>query len=142
MTEFKNDKYFVRKTIVYYDELQYVEKELLDTFEPVTNRAKILRIGEQFLILKPVSIVVQNTVRFIELMKLLTLLRRCILIADVILYHWNRLKLVMQPKITMREQIIGLNILVNCQNIMLLRIKPKASDGVKENHHQIIFPEK
>ena len=40
MTELKNDKYFVSKTIVYYDELQYVEKGLLDTFEPVTTQSK------------------------------------------------------------------------------------------------------
>lgn len=36
MTEFKNDKYFVRKTIVYRDEPACVEKGLLDTFVPVT----------------------------------------------------------------------------------------------------------
>ena len=40
MTEFKNDKYFVRKTIVYYDEPQCVDKGLLDTFEPVTIQSK------------------------------------------------------------------------------------------------------
>ncbi len=40
MTEFKNNKYFIRKTIVYYDESQCVEKGLLDTFEPVTIQSK------------------------------------------------------------------------------------------------------
>ena len=40
MTEFKNDKHFVRKTIVYYDEPQCVDKGLLDTFEPVTIQSK------------------------------------------------------------------------------------------------------
>ena len=39
MTEFKNDKYFVRKTIVYYDESSCIEKGLLDTFEPVTTQS-------------------------------------------------------------------------------------------------------
>lgn len=39
MTEFKNDKYFVRKTIVYYDEPSCIEKGLLDTFEPVTTQS-------------------------------------------------------------------------------------------------------
>lgn len=39
MTEFKNNKYFVKKTIVYYDEQQYVEKGLLDTFEPITTQS-------------------------------------------------------------------------------------------------------
>lgn len=38
MTEFKNGKYFVRKTIVYYDE-SVIEKGLLDTFEPVTTQS-------------------------------------------------------------------------------------------------------
>ena len=40
MKEFKNDKYFVKKTIVYYDEPSYTEKGLLDTFEPVTTQSK------------------------------------------------------------------------------------------------------
>ncbi len=40
MTKFKNNKYFVRKTIVYYDESQCVEKDLLDTFEPVAIQSK------------------------------------------------------------------------------------------------------
>lgn len=39
MTEFKNDKYFVRKTIVYYDEPSCIEKGLLDTFELVTTQS-------------------------------------------------------------------------------------------------------
>lgn len=52
MTEFKNDKYFVRKTIVYYDELQYVEKGLLDTFEPVTTQSKNFKNWKAILDLK------------------------------------------------------------------------------------------
>lgn len=36
MTEIKNGKSFIRKTIVYYDEPVCVEKGLLDTFEPIT----------------------------------------------------------------------------------------------------------
>ena len=40
MSEFKNDKYFVKKTIVYCDESLYVEKGLLDTFDPVTTHSK------------------------------------------------------------------------------------------------------
>lgn len=38
MTEYKNDKYFVMKTIVYYDE-PVIEKGLLDTFEPITTQS-------------------------------------------------------------------------------------------------------
>ena len=52
MTEFKNDKYFVRKTIVYYDEPQYVEKGLLDTFEPVTTQSKNYKNWKAILDLK------------------------------------------------------------------------------------------
>ena len=52
MTEFKNDKYFVRKTVVYYDELQYVEKGLLDTFEPVTTQSKNFKNWKAILDLK------------------------------------------------------------------------------------------
>lgn len=52
MTKFKNDKYFVRKTIVYYDELQYVEKGLLDTFEPVTTQNKNFKNWKAILDLK------------------------------------------------------------------------------------------
>ncbi len=39
MTEFRDGKYFVRKTIVYYDEPICVEKGLLDTFEPITTQS-------------------------------------------------------------------------------------------------------
>ena len=39
MTEIKNSSYFVRKTIVYYDEPVCVEKGLLDTFDPITTQS-------------------------------------------------------------------------------------------------------
>ncbi|MBQ8210520.1 MAG: minor capsid protein [Clostridia bacterium] len=39
MEEFVNDKYFVRKTIVYYDESVFSEKGLFDTFEPITTQS-------------------------------------------------------------------------------------------------------
>ncbi|MDD5923616.1 MAG: phage minor head protein [Clostridia bacterium] len=39
MTEFRDGKYFVRKTIVYYDEPICVEKGLFDTFEPITTQS-------------------------------------------------------------------------------------------------------
>ena len=53
MTEFKNDKYFVRKTIVYYEEPSYTEKGLLDTFEPVTTQTKNHKTWRAILDLKP-----------------------------------------------------------------------------------------
>ncbi len=52
MTEFKNDKYFVKKTIVYYDEPQYVEKGLLDTFEPITTQSNNYKNWKAILDLK------------------------------------------------------------------------------------------
>lgn len=52
MTEFKNDKYFVKKTIVYCDEPQCVEKGLLDTFEPVTTQSKNYKNWKAILDLK------------------------------------------------------------------------------------------
>lgn len=52
MTELKNDKYFVRKTIVYCDESACVEKGLLDTFEPVTTQSKNYKNGRAILDLK------------------------------------------------------------------------------------------
>ena len=39
MTELKNNKHFVKKTIVYYDE-SIVEKGLLDIFNPVTTHSR------------------------------------------------------------------------------------------------------
>lgn len=36
MAEITSVKYFVRKTIVYFDEAEFVERGLLDTFNPVT----------------------------------------------------------------------------------------------------------
>ena len=38
-TETKNRKYFIKKTIVYYDEPVCVEKGLLDTFDPITTQS-------------------------------------------------------------------------------------------------------
>ena len=52
MKEFKNDKYFVKKTIVYYDEPQYVEKGLLDTFEPITTQSNNYKNWKAILDLK------------------------------------------------------------------------------------------
>lgn len=52
MTEFKNDKYFVRKTISYYDEPSFVKKGLLDTFEPVTTQSKNYKHWKAILDLK------------------------------------------------------------------------------------------
>ncbi len=40
MTEIKNSAYFVKKTIVYYDEPDFIKKGLLDTFEPITTQSK------------------------------------------------------------------------------------------------------
>lgn len=52
MTEFKNDKYFVRKTIVYYDEPSCEEKGLLDTFESITTQSKNFKNWKAILDLK------------------------------------------------------------------------------------------
>lgn len=40
MTENKKSAYFVKKTIVYYDEPDFIKKGLLDTFAPITTQSK------------------------------------------------------------------------------------------------------
>ena len=142
MTEFKNDKYFVRKTIVYYDEPQCVEKGLLDTFEPVTTQSKNYKNWRAILDLKTC---IECRSRHGQIYSIdevvdpeppLHINCRCDIIPLESVEAGNA------TKTKNMVRIIGSNILANYLNIMLLRITHILLVGEMENLLRNSYPGK